>query len=294
MKMEDRPHEEVGSHLSLQPDRYPDAFRHEDENANLLSILYGTTADEWRRTWRAQVGWTPRKEALIDIAPLSRSAAAANSGPTTQMIPNRDIALTTIERPVDPRALVETVASYLDGCTTGTTIVYFDELGELIADMGADDSVSVLEELTALVREAGVRGLFCLDPELVPEDTVDRLCQVVDSVHGDVRQADEVERAVDDLRRSDPTNYGYARRHWREAREGIEQCNRNYPQARQIHETLEAPETTSRTLGATLKAFVTLGVIDTWTETVGSTRYDLTAYDGDLLTDVGKALDASD
>ena len=53
---------------------------------------------------------------------------------------------------------------------------------------------------------------------------------------------------------------------------------------------LSEPETTPRTLGMTLSGLVTLGVLQTWGETVGPTRYDLTAYDPGRMWAVGAAL----
>ncbi|MBP1924025.1 hypothetical protein J2751_003073 [Halorubrum alkaliphilum] len=99
----------------------------------------------------------------------------------------------------------------------------------------------------------------------------------------------ETAAAVDRLRREDPTTFGYARRNWTEAQRGIESCTRNYPQAKQIHSSLSAPETTPRMLGATLSGLVTLDVLDTWGDTVGPTRYDLTEYDPSRMASVGVA-----
>ncbi|TKX84759.1 hypothetical protein EXE43_17220, partial [Halorubrum sp. SS5] len=85
---------------------------------------------------------------------------------------------------------------------------------------------------------------------------------------------------------------GYVRRHWAEARRGIEACDRNYPQSKQVHAALIDPETTPRTLGATLSGLVTLGALETWGDTVGPTRYDLTAYRPDRTRAIGAALEA--
>jgi hypothetical protein len=99
--------------------------------------------------------------------------------------------------------------------------------------------------------------------------------------------------AVDEQQEDDPTTFGYVRRHWAEARDGIERCTRNYPQSRQVHAALRNPETTPRTLGAALSGLVRLGVLDTWGETVGPTRYDLTAYDPDRMWVVAAVLSAA-
>jgi hypothetical protein len=283
-----RPPNEDGSHLALAPDRFPRAFRHEAGNACVVSVLFSQTPDEWRRTWRDEVVWTPRREAMLDVVELSRGATAASP----QLVPQRDIALTTLERPVSAPTIVDAVASSLETLDPHDTIVYVDDLGGLAADVGEGALRDVVTSLSRQTPAVGGRSVFCLDPGDVTTATVDALRDAVDVVHGDA--TDGFEGAVRELRRTDPTNYGYARRHWREARAGIEASDRNFPLAKQIHATLDDPETTPRTLGATLKALVALGVIDTWSETVGSTRYDLTAYDPDLLEAVGGALDAAD
>jgi len=98
---------------------------------------------------------------------------------------------------------------------------------------------------------------------------------------------------IDRLRRDDPTTFGYLRRHWAEAQRGIEECDRSYPQSKQVHAVLTDPKTTPRTLGATLSGLVTLGALETWSKTVGATRYDLTAYHPERLWDVGLAFASS-
>jgi hypothetical protein len=98
--------------------------------------------------------------------------------------------------------------------------------------------------------------------------------------------------AVGRLSRDDPTTFGYLRRHWAEAKRGIETCDRNYPQSKQVHAALTDPGTTPRTLGTTLSGLVTLGALDTWGNTVGPTRYDLTAYRPRRTWAVGAALEA--
>lgn len=283
--------ERPGSRLILEPELYPGALRRHGSGANVVSVLFDRTADEWRSEWRAEVGWEPRREAMIDLHGLSRSAAAASSSPTTQVLPNRDVAVTRMERPVDPETVVGTVGEYLSPDTDHETLVYVDALGELLEDAAADDVVTAVEALSSALVDAGATAYLCLDPTAVDADVREALAAAVTAVHGDVERQSEAERAVETLRREDPTNYGYACRHWREAQRGIEACTRNYPQARQIHEAVVAPETTTRTLGATLQAFVTLGVIDTWGDTVGATRYDLTAYDPDRLQAVSSLLD---
>lgn len=285
--------DDPGGHLVLEPDRYPGAFRQCLSAGNLISVLLDETAEEWRSAWRTTVGWKPRREALIDVTDFSRSQAASGGASTTQMIPGHDVALTQMERPVDPQTVVGAVSEYLDANTDHDTLVYIDAVEELMEFADVDAVAAALEDLSAKLRDTDATGYFCLSPSSVDADVKDRLAAAVDTVEG-AADPDGVTHALSRLRHDDPTNFGYVSRHWREAREGIESCSRNYPQSRQIHEAIDDPETNSRTLGATLQALVSLDVIGTWGETVGATRYDLTEYDPERLAAVGEELDESD
>ncbi|WP_058366662.1 hypothetical protein [Haloparvum sedimenti] len=210
----------------------------------------------------------------------------------TQVLPDRNLALRTLERPVDAEGFADTVAASLDERDSETVVMYLDALDKLIADAGGESTIAALERLRDDLPPSGV--VVCgIDADAVDRATFERFGGLADEVVVDHSESN-VGRAVERLRRADPTNFGYARRHWREARRGIERCERNYPKAKQIHRRLADPATTPRTLGATLKAFVDLGIIDVWSDTVGPTRYDLTVYDAGRLLEVGEALDAND
>lgn len=288
--MQQSPFASGRSHLLLEPD--DSTSRIGGNHGDLIAVLYGQSADEWQRHRRNEAASSPRREVLIDVVDVARGAATAGS-PATQMIPGRDIALRTVQRPVDPDEVIESICSYLDTTSPSEATIYVDDLGGFIEDVGEARAVETIESVTDRIRDVGARGVFGLDPETVPSSTVDRLSAAVDETHGD-ETADPDEAAIEQLREENPTNFGYARSHWREAKSGVESCDRNYPQARQIHEAVDDPSTSPRTLGAALKALVTLGVLDTWSETVASTRYDLTAYDPARMEAVGTALDAAD
>lgn len=283
--------ERPGGHLVLDAGRYPSAFRHRTPGANVLAVLFTQTADAWRSTWRREVGWKPRREALITATDFTRSTSTAGT-PRTQMLPHRNIALTSLERPVDADTLTRTILEFLTGTQDHETIVFVDALDELICDSTPKEVTTTVETLSDEFEALGVSGYFEVDTDCVPEAILEDLTSAVHHVHGTERDRDDVARQVAALKRDDPTNYGYAAQHWQEAKRGIETCSRNYPQARQIHDAIDDPETTPRTLGATLKAFVTLDVIDTWGDTVGATRYDLTVYDPDRVERVGAALES--
>ncbi len=241
--------------------------------------------------WRTETGSAPRRELLCNVGTLSRGATASSGVDSpAQVLPERDLALRTLERPVDAEGFADTVAASLGASDSDTVVVYLDALGELIADAGCEETVAALERLRDDLPSSGV--VVCgIDADAVDRATFERIEGLADEVVGP--SEGDVGGAVERLRRSDPTNFGYARRHWREARRGIERCERNYPKAKQIHRRLADPATTPRTLGATLKAFVDLGIIDVWSDTVGPTRYDLTAYDARRLLEAGEALDAN-
>lgn len=294
--MENRGRDERRIVLSAEPERYPAAFGDGSDPVDLASLLYEDTPDEWRRRWRTEVGSPPRRELLCNVAEFARGASASAAGDsagagTTRMFPDRDLALRTFERPMDPAAFVDTVVDGLNGADSSDLVVYVDALDGLIEDAGVDAVAAALERLRDALPAGG--AVVCrMAAETPDRNGFERIANVATDVVG--VSSEDAGAVVDRLRRSDPTNYGYARRHWEEARQGIERCGRNYPQAKQIHERIADPETTPRTLGATLKALVEVGVIDVWSETVGPTRYDLTTYDADRLRAVGEELDASD
>jgi len=290
--MEQSPPASGRSHLLLGAGDPPSGFRREsDASGDLIAVLYDQTSDEWQRARRSRPGPGPRREVLIDVVAVARGGAAAGST-ATQVVPGHDIALRTVERPVASARLVEDVASCLDADGAAAATVYVDDVAAFVADVGLDDAVAALERLTDRLHETGGTGVFRLDPDAVPTTAVERLRDAVDDTGGD-DAVDPDEAAIDALRAENPTNFGYARNHWPEAKRGLERCDRNYPRARQVHEALEAPDTSPRTLGSTLKALVALDVLDTWSETVASTRYDLTAYDPARMEAVGAALDAT-
>ena len=293
--MPDLGREERRGVLSARSDRHPSAFAHESGTADFVSLLYNSTPEEWRRTWRTELGSTPQRELVCNVAAVARGATASSAGggtASTQVLPDRNLALRTFERPVDASKFVDVVTASLGDRGSGEVVVYLDALAELASDSGLADTVAALERLRDALPPAGI--VVCrIDGDAVDHGSFERFAELADDVVGE-RPEIGITEAVDRLRRVDPTNFGYARRHWREAGRAIDRSGRSYPKAKQLHGHLTDPETTPRTLGATLKALVDLGVIDVWSETVGPTRYDLTAYDAERLHEAGKELDASD
>ena len=249
----------------------------------VISVLFGTGIEEWRRGWRGSPGSGPSSEAIVSASDTTRGSTA-----TTQVVPGRRLAYTMLDASTELDRVVDAVSTYVDDSEGEVPSIVVDDIVPVITDRGVAAARSFV---TAL------RGLSGVDDVVVgcsyrPEVAAD-VRSLFDPT-GDVGSVDHpVAGALDRLHRDDPTTFGYVRRHWVEAREGMERCTRNYPQSRQVHAALSDPETTPRTLGATLSGLVRLGVLDTWGETVGSTRYDLTAYDPDRMWVVGAVLSAS-
>ncbi len=252
------------------------------EPDRVVSVLFGTGLEEWRRGWRRSVGSMPTREAIVSASDLTRGATA----PTTQVVPNEQLAYTVLGSPVDADRVLTAVAEHVEGIDDETVRVIVDDVGPLIAARGVDAASQVVDGLRALLADCPGRIVLGCS---FRSDIVDALAPVFDLVDA-VEDTDPLTiEAIGRLRRNDPTTFGYVRRHWPEAQAGIEACDRNYPQSKQVHAELSDPETTPRTLGATLSGLVTLDVLDTWSETVGPTRYDLTAYDPERMWVVGTA-----
>lgn len=262
------------------------SVRDGSEPDRVVSVLFGTGLEEWRRGWRRSVGSVPTREAIVSASDLTRGAAA----PTTRVVPNERVAYTVLGAPVDADRVLTAVADHVGGIDDETVRVLVDDIGPLVAARGVDAAAQLADGLGALVADCPGRIVLGCS---FRSDIVDALAPVFDL-------ADTVEstgplpiEAISRLRRNDPTTFGYVRRHWPEAQVGIEACDRNYPQSKQVHTVLTDPETTPRTLGATLSGLVTLDVLDTWSETVGPTRYDLTAYDPERMWVVGTAFEST-
>ncbi|MFB6194339.1 MAG: hypothetical protein ABEI75_04675 [Halobaculum sp.] len=153
----------------------------------------------------------------------------------------------------------------------------------------ADAPESRLAELTAFTDRAEV-ALAVPDDDVI---NVGRLARFVRAADDEThrRLADD---GIEYLRTVDPTNFGYLRSNWREARRGLEAVEMTYPQSKQVHDAIPDPETTPRTLGAALQALVELGGLDVWGDTVAANRYDMTAYDPERVAAVGAAIDRLD
>ncbi|WP_424016024.1 hypothetical protein ACOZ35_03810 [Halorubrum xinjiangense] len=216
---------------------------------------------------------------------IARSGAAAS----TQVVPNNGLAYTVLGRDAESERVLDAVADHLDEVPSGTVDVVIDDVAPVAARGGVDAAVAFVDRL--LERFGGRANQVAIGCSF--EGAAELLSRVGGRVDGVVGADADATAAVERLSHEDPTTFGYVRRHWAEAKRGIETCDRNYPQSKQVHAALTDPETTPRTLGATLSGLVTLGALETWGDTVGPTRYDLTAYRPERTWAVGAALEAS-
>ena len=253
-------------------------------SGGVISVLFGTGIEEWRRGWRGSPSSGPAREAIVSAGDTTRGATA-----TTQIVPGRRLAYTVLDASATLDDVADAVSTHVGDAEGELPSMIVDDITPVLTDRG----VSATRSFIASLRELPAVGEIVVGCSYRPEAATE-IRSLFDPME-DVERVDHpVAGTVDRLRRDDPTTFGYVRRHWAEAREGVERCTRNYPQSRQVHAALPDPETTPRTLGAALSGLVRLGVLDTWGETVGSTRYDLTAYDPDRMWVVGAVLASSD
>ncbi|WP_239641186.1 hypothetical protein [Halorubrum distributum] len=250
----------------------------------VVSVLFGTNVEAWRSGWERRPAGPPTREAVVDVNGIARSGATAS----TQVVPNNGLAYTVLGRDAGSERVLDAVDDHLDGVPSGTVDVVIDDVAPVAARDGVDAAVAFADRLLGRFGDRANRvAIGCSF-----EGSAELLSRVGGRVDAVVGADADATAAVERLSRDDPTTFGYVRRHWVEAKRGIETCDRNYPQSKQVHAALTDPETTPRTLGATLSGLVTLGALETWGDTVGPTRYDLTAYRPERTLAVGAALEA--
>ncbi|MFC6889448.1 hypothetical protein [Halorubrum trueperi] len=249
----------------------------------VVSVLFCTGIEEWRRGWNRRASGAPTREAIVSAGDNTRG-----TGVTTQVVPDRQLAYTVLGASADTERVLDAVSEYLGGGGSAPSVV-IDDVGPLLSDRGISSVEALVEGIGARLAESVGRVVIGCS---FGSETAAGVVSTFDPTVDIGRIEHPVVEVIEQLRRDDPTTFGYLRRHWSEARDGIEACDRNYPQSKQVHAVLSDPETSPRTLGAALSGLVTVGVLDTWGETVGSTRYDLTAYDPGRMWAVGAAFES--
>lgn len=250
---------------------------------HVVSVLFGTDLETWRRGWDGPGSAAPRREAVFLASDRSRSAVAEAS---TGVIPNQGVVYTVLGPNPEPDRVLGSVSEALSEADNETTSVLIDDIEPLATRSGAAVAGKTVVAIATAAVSAG--GSITIGCTLTPE-SAQALVPIADIADRIVGVDPEAMAAIDTLQQTDPTTFGYTRRHWAEAQRGIESCTRNYPQSKQVHAAISAPKTTPRTLGAALSGLVSLDVLDVWGDTVGPTRYDLTAYDRSRMAAVGSA-----
>ncbi|UIO98717.1 hypothetical protein Hbl1158_09165 [Halobaculum sp. CBA1158] len=245
-----------------------------------VAFVADGTVDAWHA--RLEAGSGPGgTRCLVSVDDTVRGASASTA-PSTRRV--GDVMLSAVEAPVDdPASTLHDLLSVVDPASGGSVIV--DDPGVLLpADADPD---AVVDDLLCVAAEFGVElhAVVAGDGPVVA--ALFRRLPTADAA-ADRALAD---RLVSHLRETDPTNFGYLRRYWREARRGLAAVEMTYPQSKQIHAALPDPETTPRTLGASLRGLVAVGALGVWGDTVAATRYDLTEYDPAFVDAVGAVLD---
>jgi len=94
------------------------------------------------------------------------------------------------------------------------------------------------------------------------------------------------------LKQANPQGYGYLAGYWDDARQGLDNTDRNYARVAHIYENIPEPQTGTRGLGQTLVLLADLDVLSILTTRNNATIYDLTTYDANRLRAIGRLLDA--
>ena len=102
----------------------------------------------------------------------------------------------------------------------------------------------------------------------------------------------DVAATLTELQQENPQGYGYLTQYWRDAKQGLDNTDRNYARVGHIHDNIPEPQIGTRGLGQTLVLLAELDVLSVLTNRSNATIYDLTTYDVERLTAVGRLLDS--
>jgi len=98
--------------------------------------------------------------------------------------------------------------------------------------------------------------------------------------------------SVAEVQQENPQGYGYLAGYWDDAKQGLDNTDRNYARVSHIYEHISEPQIGTRGLGQTLVLLAELDVLSILTSRNNATIYDLTTYDPDRLSAIGRLLDA--
>jgi hypothetical protein len=94
-----------------------------------------------------------------------------------------------------------------------------------------------------------------------------------------------------ELKQENPQGYGYLAGYWEDAKQGLDNTDRNYARVSHVYENIPEPQIGTRGLGQTLVLLAELDVLSILTNRNNATIYDLTTYDADRLRAIGRLLD---
>lgn len=270
--------------LAFGAERAMQTLREHTAGRNVLAITAESSADEWNRRWdRTDTG--AEQVGIVECFDFSRGAAASQT-----TVVNDELAVSTVERPIDPTELREVLDRYLSGWEAGQngTVVYIDSLSALLGDTDREAVRELLDWLRTRTDAPDSGLVATVDPDCSPRDVVAFDDVLADAVGQPTLDAD-ASAAVHQLRLRDSTTFGYFRNYWREALAVLDRADRSFAQAGQ----LDAGEALStRMLGATLSAFAQLDALSVRADTNGPNRYDLRDYDAERAAALGLAVDA--
>lgn len=91
----------------------------------------------------------------------------------------------------------------------------------------------------------------------------------------------------------DPRRYALLQHHLDELRDVLEQSDRNYVSAKQLHSNWDDPPFQPQIIGQLLSTAADLGILQVHTHRSNRNRYDLTAYDPTQMQQLSRLLTAS-
>lgn len=277
--------------LAFGTNRGMEELRERAAGHNVLAVLTRSSADEWHREWERSTA-DAEQLALVECYDLARSAAA--STPETRVVSD-DLAVSTIQRPVEPEQLKTLLGRFLDGWEAGEsdTLLYVESLEDLVADAGRSKFRELFANLVERTSSTDSGIVVTADPEPDDARAVVEVEELLKDTLGAPEPSVDAAAAVRRLREADPTKFGYFRQYWRDALRALDRADRAYPQAKQLHEEVET-ELSPRMLGAALSALAWLDAISLRGNTNGANRYDRGSYDPEYAARLGLAVDALD
>lgn len=95
------------------------------------------------------------------------------------------------------------------------------------------------------------------------------------------------------LRATDPRRYALLQRHCGALQDVLEQADRNYASAKQLHSNWDDPPFQPQITGQLLSIAATLDILQVHTHRSNRNRYDLTAYNQTRMAHLASLLEAN-